>query len=140
MSCAKHIWLHVDDVAWVIRVMRHQYLTAEERKGEVGNPAEERNVRWGSRDSAWLCRAKHEGRTYLKSLYVTRRARRACSEYEATKDDAYVAICEWQRRVETGDDPGTGVTIVPSDPSADEVSESAADAEASHWCGGEGAE
>ena len=27
LSCAKHIWLRDVDVEWVIRVMRHQYLT-----------------------------------------------------------------------------------------------------------------
>ena len=27
LACAKHIWLHVGDLAWVIRVMRHQYST-----------------------------------------------------------------------------------------------------------------
>ena len=27
LSCAKNIWLHVDDLAWVIRAMRHQYST-----------------------------------------------------------------------------------------------------------------
>ena len=100
-------------------------------KGDVGNTSDQRNVWWGFRDSAWLCRAKYAGRTYVKTLGVTRRAKRDRSEYEATKNNAYVAICEWQRRVEAGDDPGTGVTIVQSDPSADEVSEPAADAEAS---------
>ena len=67
----------------------------------------------------------------MKTLCVTRRAKRDRSEYEATKKDAYVAICEWQRRVEAGDDPGTGVTIVQSDPSTDENSEPAVDVEAS---------
>ena len=67
----------------------------------------------------------------MKTLCVTRRAKRDNSEYEATKNNAYVAICEWQRRVEAGDDPGTAVTIVQSDRSADEVSEPGADAEAS---------
>ena len=134
LSCAKHIWLHVGDVAWVIRVMRHQYSTGGVpplSKGDDGNTSDQRNVWWGFRDSAWLCRAKYAGRTYVKTLGVTRRAKRDRSEYEATKNNAYVAICEWQRRVEAGDDPGTGVTIVQSDPSADEVSEPAADAEAS---------
>ena len=100
-------------------------------KGDVGNTSDQRNVWWGFRDSAWLCRAKYAGRTYVKTLGVTRLAKRDRSEYEATKNNAYVAICEWQRRVEAGDDPGTGVTIVQSDPSADEVSEPAADVEAS---------
>ena len=134
LACAKHIWLHVRDVAWVIRVMRHQYSTGgipPLSKGDVGKSSDQRNVWWGFRDSAWLCRAKYAGRTYVKTLCVTRRAKRDRAEYEATKNNAYVAICEWQRRVEAGDDPGTGVTIVQSDPSADEVSEPAADAEAS---------
>ena len=134
LACAKHIWLHVDDLAWVIRVMRHQYSTGgipPLSKADVGNTEHQRNVWWGFRDSAWLCRAKYAGRTYVKTLGVTRRAKRDRSEYEATKNNAYAAICEWQRRVEAGDDPGTGVTIVQSDPSADEVSEPAADAEAS---------
>ena len=134
LACAKHIWLHVDDLAWVIRAIRHQYSTGgipPLSKGDAGNTTDQRNVWWGFRDSAWLCRAKYAGRTYVKTLAVARRAKRARSEYEATKNNVYVAICEWQRRVEAGDDPGTGVTIVQSDPSADEVSESAADAEAS---------
>ena len=134
LACAKHIWLHVDDVAWVIRVMRHQYSTGgipPLSKGDVGNTSDQRNVWWGFRDSAWLCRAKYAGRTYVKTLGVTRRAKRDRSEYEATKNNAYVAICEWQRRVEAGDDPGTGVTIVQSDHRTDENSEPAADAEAS---------
>ena len=100
-------------------------------KGDVGNTAEQRNVWWSFRDSAWLCRAKYAGRTYVKTVGITRRVKRDHTEYETAKNDAYDAICEWQRRVEAGDDPGTGVTIVQSDPSADEVSEPVADAEAS---------
>ena len=102
-------------------------------KGDVGHTSDQRNVWWGFRDSAWLCRATYAGRTYVKSLSVMLLCRRDCSEYEATKNNAYVAICEWQRRVEAGDDPGTGVTIVQSDPSAVEVSETAVDAEASQF-------
>ena len=134
LACAKNLWLHVGDLAWVIRVIRHQYSTGgipPLSKGDVGTTSDQRNVWWGFRDSAWLCRAKYAGRTYVKTLGVTRRVKRDRSVYEATKNNAYVAICEWQRRVEAGDDPGTGVTIVQSDPSADEVSEPASDVEAS---------
>ena len=87
LSCAKHIWLHVGDVAWVIRVMRHQYSTGgipPVSKGDVGNTSDQRNVWWGFRDSAWLCRAKYAGRAYVKTLGVTRRAKRDRSEYDAT--------------------------------------------------------
>ena len=159
LACAKHIWLHVDDVAWVIQVIRHQYstgvippvpkddvgTTSEQRgvdqystgvippvrKDDVGTTSEQRGVWWCFRDSAWMCRAKSAGRCYHKTLCVNKRAMHGHSEYEATRQDAYVAICEWQRRVEAGDDPGTGVTIVQSDHRTDENSEPAADAEAS---------
>ena len=134
LSCAKHIWLDVGDVAWVIRVMRHQYSTGgipPLSKGDVGNTSDQRNVWWGFRDSAWLCRAKYAGRTYVKTLGVIKHAKRSRSEYESAKNNAYVAICEWQRRVEAAGDPGTGENIVQSDPTADEVSEPDAAAQAS---------
>ena len=134
LACAKHIWLHVDDVAWVIQVIRHQYSTGgipPVPKDDVGTTSEQRGVWWCYRDSAWQCRAKYAGRCYHKTLCVNKRAMHGHSEYEATRQDAYVAICEWQRRVEAGDDPGTGVTIVQSDHRTDENSEPAADAEAS---------
>ena len=98
-------------------------------KGDVDNTADQRNVWWGFRDSAWLRRAKFAGQTYVKTLGVTRRAKRDRAEYEATKTKAYADICEWQRRVEGGGDPGTGVTIVQSDLRADQVSQSAIDDE-----------
>ena len=89
LSCAYQKWLDVGDVAWVIRVMRHQYLKARIRplsNSGVGNTSGEHNVWWGIRDSAWVCRAKCNDRAYVKTLCVTRRAKRERSQYEDTKN------------------------------------------------------
>ena len=83
LSCANHRWQDVGDLAWVVRVMRHQYSTGgipPLSKGDVGNTSDHHNVWWGFRDSAWLCRAKYAGRTYVKTLGVTRRAQHNRSE------------------------------------------------------------
>ena len=55
-----------------------------------------------------MCRAKHAGRTYVKTICVTRRAQCGRDSYDAIKIDAYDALCDWQQHVEAGGDHGAG--------------------------------
>ena len=131
LACARHLWLHVDDLAWFINAMRHQYSTGgvpPVQKDATGHTADQRNVWWSFRDSAWVCRAKHEGRTYVKTICVTRLAKRGHDGYELTKTNAYDALCDWQRHVEAGGEPGEGAIPMDAD-------EAGADAEAAAGIG-----
>ena len=85
------------------------------RKDATGHTADQRNVWWSFRDSAWVCRAKHEGRTYVKTICVTRLAKRGHDGYELTKTNAYDALCDWQRHVEAGGEPGEGAIPMDAD-------------------------
>ena len=98
------------------------------RKDATGHTADQRNVWWSFRDSAWVCRAKHEGRTYVKTICVTRLAKRGHDGYELTKTNAYDALCDWQRHVEAGGEPGEGAIPMDAD-------EAGADAEAAAGIG-----
>ena len=76
------------------------------------------------RDAAWVCRAKHAGRTYVKTICVGR------DSYHAITIDAYDALCDWQQHVEAGGDHGAGAIPDEAESSLVNSDEPNADAEA----------
>ena len=142
LARAKHIWLHVDDLAWFIKVMRHQYNTGgvpPVPMGEASTFANPHNhISWSFRDSAWVCRAKYDGRTYVKTLAIARRAKHGHNENEAggdpgarrriMKEVTLGALCEWQRLVEAGGDPGVDAMLADADDAGADAEAAAAPA------------